>query len=233
MHNVAGIWSAITTAQPAPTTAVIAASGAVGAAAVVLRRPWSLSRHAVTLAHEAAHGLTAVASGRRLAGIRLHPDSSGITLSRGRPAGPGMVAMLFAGYLGPALLGLAAAATAAAGHAIGLLWALLVLLALLVLQVRNLFGVWSVLITAAVVFAVTWWLPGRYQAAFGYTVCWFLLLAAPRSVLELVARRRRRAGLMSDPDQLARITPLPAAAWIGLWLLASLGALVGGGALLL
>ena len=42
--------------------------------------------------HEAGHALTAVLTGRRLTGIRLHSDTSGLTLSTGRPSGPGMVA---------------------------------------------------------------------------------------------------------------------------------------------
>ncbi|MDO3398399.1 M50 family metallopeptidase, partial [Nocardioides sp. SOB44] len=54
--------------------------------------------------------------GRRLLGIRLHSDTSGVTLSRGRPRGPGMVAMLAAGYLAPAVVGLGAALLLADGR---------------------------------------------------------------------------------------------------------------------
>nr|MDQ2839342.1 M50 family metallopeptidase [Actinomycetota bacterium] len=137
------------------------------------------------------------------------------------------------GYLGPALIGLGAAATLADGHAVALLWGLLVLLALLLLQIRNFFGLWSVLITGLAVFAVTWWLPARAQSAFAYLVTWFLLLGALRSVMDLIGRRRGRPGLVSDPDQLARISPLPAGAWVAVFALGVLGALVAGGALLL
>ncbi|MCP6406942.1 M50 family metallopeptidase, partial [Klebsiella pneumoniae] len=69
-----------------------------------------------------------------------------------------MVLTCAAGYTGPGLFGLGSAALLAAGHAIGLLWALLLLLALLLVQIRNWYGLWSVLITGSVVFAATWWL---------------------------------------------------------------------------
>ena len=134
------LWSRIRAAQPPPDRTVVVVTVVVAAALVVGRRPWALTRHAVTIAHEAAHGVVALVGGRRLAGIRLHADSSGVTLSRGRPEGPGMVTMLAAGYLGPAAIGLAAAGVLASDHAVGLLWGLLVLLALLLLQIRNFFG---------------------------------------------------------------------------------------------
>ncbi len=66
---------------------------AVALAAVLVLVPaaWRLTRHAVTIVHEGGHGLAATLSGRRLAGIRLHSDTSGLTVSVGRPRGPGMV----------------------------------------------------------------------------------------------------------------------------------------------
>jgi hypothetical protein len=234
VHVVHVLWQRATASQPAPGPAVILGAAAVALVVVAARRPWGLARHAITLVHEASHGVAAVAGGRRLAGIRLHHDTSGVTLSRGRPTGPGMVAMLAAGYLGPAVVGLAAAGLLAAGHAVGLLWCLLVLLALLLLQIRNLFGLWSVIVTAAVVLAVSWWLPGRAQTVFAAFVTWLLLLGAPRPLLELARTRRRRPGpVMSDPDQLARITRLPAGAWLATMLLGTVAALTGGAALLL
>ena len=46
-----------------------------------------MARHVVTIVHEGAHGLAAWATGRQLAGIRLHSDTSGVTVSRGRATG--------------------------------------------------------------------------------------------------------------------------------------------------
>jgi hypothetical protein len=189
---------------------------------------WSVTRHVVTIAHEAAHGVAALMSGRRLHGIQLHSDTSGLTVSAGRTTGPGMVMTAAAGYVGPALLGLAAAAMLASHHAVGLLWALLILLALLLVQVRNWFGLWSILVSGAVVFGVSWWLQPEVQSAFAYSLTWFLLLAAPRPVLELQRQRHRTGSASSDADQLARLTRVPAIAWVGFFLAATMGALALG-----
>jgi hypothetical protein len=182
----------------------------------------------VTIAHEAAHGLVALLSGRRLHGIRLHSDTSGVTVSAGRTTGPGMILTTAAGYVGPGLLGLAAAALLAHHRALGLLWALLILLALVLIQVRNWFGLWSILFSAAVVFGVSWWLEPQMQSAFAYSLTWFLLLAAPRPVLELAGARRGDGGMTSDADQLARLTWLPAIVWVGFFLVVTVGALALG-----
>jgi hypothetical protein len=84
------------------------------------------------------------------------------------------------------------------------------------------------LVTAGVVFAATWWLPPNGQAAFASLATWFLLLAAPRTVVELQSARRRRGARDSDADQLARLTGLPALGWVGVFLLIDVGALALG-----
>jgi hypothetical protein len=225
---VEGIWTRVTTPLQLPTAVLV---GALVAAGAVVLAPalWRPARTVVTIAHEGAHGLVALAAGRRLSGIRLHSDTSGLTVSAGRPTGLGMVLTCAAGYTGPALFGLAAAALLAAGHAVGMLWALLGLLALLLVQIRNWYGLWAVLATGAVVLAVTGWLPPSAQAAFAAVGTWFLLLAAPKTVLELQRARRRRVAPDSDADQLARLTHLPAVLWVGLFLLVDVGALLLGG----
>ncbi len=233
MDVVDRLWTRVTTPVPDLPPAVLLASLAAAALVVLTPALWRPARNVVTIAHEGAHGLVALLAGRRLAGIRLHSDTSGLTVSAGRPTGPGMVLTLLAGYLGPALFGLGAAALLAAGYAAGLLWALLGLLALLLVQIRNWFGLWSVLVTAAVVLAATWWLPPDGQAAFAAAGTWFLLLAAPRAVLELQRARRRRRAPESDADQLARLTRLPALLWVGLFLAVDTGALLLGGSWLL
>jgi hypothetical protein len=218
------LWTRATAEAPLPPALL---AGAAVVALVVVATPalWRPARTVVTIAHEGAHGLAALAVGRRLSGIRLHSDTSGLTVSRGRPTGPGMVLTCAAGYPGPALFGLGAAALLATGHAAGVLWGVLVLLALLLLQIRNLYGLWAVLATGALVAAVTAWVPAAGQAAFAAAVAWFLLLAAPRTLLELQRARRRRAAPDSDADQLARLTGLPALAWVGVFLLLDAGAL--------
>ncbi|GAB3345812.1 M50 family metallopeptidase [Modestobacter lapidis] len=229
MEFLGRFWERVSVVAP-PLPARWLLAGAVLAAVLVLSPVvWRRTRHAVTIAHEGAHGLAALVTGRRLAGIRLHSDTSGLTVSAGRPTGAGMVLTSAAGYTGPGLFGLGAAAMLGAGYAVGLLWALLGLLALLLVQIRNWYGLWSVLVTGALVFAATWWLPAQGQSVFAHGVTWFLLLAAPKTVLELQAKRRRRGGAPdSDADQLARLTGLPGLVWVGVFLLVDVAALVQG-----
>ena len=109
-----------------------------------------------------------------------------------------------------------------------MLWAALLLLALLLLQIRNLYGLWAVLFAGGALFAVSWWGSGTVQSAVAYIGTWFLLLAAPRAVVELQRERARRRARSSDADILARVTPLPAIAWVGVFLLVTVACLVLG-----
>lgn len=221
------IWDRATTVQPAPGTTVLAGTLALALACLVVPGAWHLTRHLLTIVHESAHAVVAVLCGRRLSGIRLHSDTSGLTVSVGKPRGPGMVATAFAGYVGPAVLGLASAWVLGRGYAVGLLWALLLCLVLLVVQIRNWYGLLTVLVTAAALVAITWWGSPDVQVAVAYAVTWYLLLGAPRAVLEMHSSRRR-GSRTSDADVLARITPLPAGVWTGVLLVVCLGCLALG-----
>ncbi len=229
MDALGRIWDRVTAPTPDLSPALLLGTAAVAALLVLYAPLWRLTRHAVTIAHEGAHGVVALAAGRRLAGIRLHSDTSGVTVSSGRPTGPGMVLACAAGYTGPGLFGLGAAALLAAGHAVALLWALVALLALLLAQIRNWYGLWSVLVSGGLVLAATWWLPPEGQAAAAALITWFLLLAAPRAVLELQTARRHRGAPDSDADQLARLTRIPGVVWVGFLLVVDVGALLLGG----
>ena len=146
----------------------------------------------VTISHEGGHALVAVLTGRRLMGIRLHADTSGLTLSRGRPTGPGMVAMLAAGYLAPAVAGLGAALLLASGHSLALLWLAVGWLSLMLLQIRNAYGVLVLLVCGIAAGLASWYLSGPTLSLLAYLLTWLLLLAAPSPALELMVRQRRR-----------------------------------------
>ncbi|GAA1162696.1 M50 family metallopeptidase [Kribbella jejuensis] len=221
-------WSSITTVQPEPSLRLVIGTGVAALLLIAWRPIWKYTRQVVTIAHEGAHGLIAALVGRKLSGIRLHSDTSGVTVSRGKPTGGGMIAVLLAGYPGPALFGLAAAFVLSRGYAVALLWGLLLALVILLLQIRNLFGLWSVLVFGAVVFGVTWWGSTSVQTAFAHLLTWFLLLAAPRAVLELQHSRRRGQGRTSDADQLRRLTGVPALMWVGVFGLVTLACLAIG-----
>ena len=211
------IWERALTTQPAPSTTVVLA-----VALAALLTTWSpvgyrIVRHLVTLLHEAGHAAAGALVGRRVHGIRLHADTSGLTLSRGRPRGPGMVLMLLAGYPAPALVGLAGAVLLSQGYAAGLLWALVLLCAVVLLLVRNVYGLLVVVATGALVALLSWTVEPWLLSWLATALVWVLVLAAPRSVVEL-QRQRRRGARGTDVDQLAVLTGVPAVLWVAvLW----------------
>lgn len=227
--RVRSIWADVLSTQPAPLREVVLGAAVAAVLAVLVPGVWQYSRHAITIAHEGGHGLVAVLTGRRLAGIRLESDTSGLTLSVGKPRGPGMVATSAAGYLTPALLGLASAGLLAADRITALLWIQILLLAALTVMVRNPYGIALMLAVGATFFVVSVFAETQVQASFAYLVTWFLLLSAPKPVFELQGRRRRGRARYSDADQLAAITPLPGLFWVAVFALVCLGALALGG----
>jgi hypothetical protein len=235
MNVVARLADRVSGSQPLPPAWVIGLT-AVAALVVVLNTPvWRLAGKVITIAHEGGHALVSVLSGRRLDGIRLHSDSSGVTYSRGRRAGPGLVLTAAAGYVMPSLLGAGAAWLLAERHLTAMLWLALVLLAATFLAIRNLYGALAVLVTAAGVFVVSYYATPAVQAGFAYLAAWFLLFGGLRPVVELARGsmgRRQRWTRGSDADQLARLTGAPAGLWVTLFMLVALGALILGATLL-
>lgn len=221
------IWSRATEQLPPPEQWVVWATAAV-ALVIVLSPTWRVARHVVTIAHEGGHALLALLTGRRLTGIRLHSDTSGLTVSSGKPRGFGMILTAFAGYTGPGLVGLGAAFMLRQGYGVGLLWLLIAVLALMLVQIRNWFGLLSILVSAGVLVAISWLASTQWQTVAAYLVTWFLLLAAPRPVMELQVSRRAGRAPGSDADMLARLTPLPGLFWVAMFFIVTVGALVLG-----
>jgi len=119
------------------------------------------------------------------------------------------------------------------GYAAGLLWTMVLACVVVLLLIRNLYGLWVVLATGVAVAALSWWASAAVLVWVATALVWAMLLAAPRSVVELQVQRRRGQGRGSDVDQLARLTRVPAALWVGVFFVLGLAALVGGGWLLL
>jgi Peptidase M50B-like len=220
------VWQRATSRQPAPSAAVVLGCALVALVLVALPSSWRVVRMLVTITHEGGHGLVATLTGRRLHGIRLNADTSGLTVSSGRPRGPGMVATLAAGYLGPAVVGLGAAALLLSGYALGVLWTFAVLLALLLVQIRNVYGFAVVVGWGVVLVAISWYLPATAQATLAYLLTWLLLIAAPKPVLELARQRSRGVARNSDADQLAGLTRVPPTAWVTIFIVANLAGLI-------
>lgn len=237
MSVIGELWDKVTGTQPAPSVWIIAVSGVVALVIVANRSSWHVARNAITIAHEGGHALVSLLSGRKLEGIRLHSDTSGVTYSRGRGNGPGIVLTTLAGYVSPPLLGALAAWLLAAHHVTAELWLLLALLAATFLAIRNAYGAVAVLATAAGVCAVSLLTSPAVQAVFSYGTAWFLLLGGVRPVVELHRERSRsyrrgRAG-RTDADKLAQLTGMPGGAWVVVFALVAVAALALGANLLI
>lgn len=214
--------------QPAPDQWIVWVTAACALTLVVFRTLWLPARNAITIAHEGGHGLVALATGRRLEAIRLHSDTSGLTVTRGRPTGVGVVLTLAAGYPAAPLLGLGGAALLGTGHVTLLLWAATALLLALLVMVRNAFGILTVVLTGAAFLLVSWLTGPAVQSVFAYAVVWFLLLGGVRPAFELQAKRRRGGAPDSDADQLAGLTHVPAEVWLLFFHTVSICCLIGG-----
>jgi hypothetical protein len=168
-----------------------------------------------------------VLTGRRLNGIRLHTDTSGLTISSGKPRGPGMIATAAAGYLAPAVLGLVSISLVEGGHTPWALYAGLTTMALMLAFIRNWFGLVVVVLVGAAVALLIWRAPADVQDFAALTFSWFLLVAAPRATVDLWSHRRRARTRTTDADVLARLTFLPAPVWNVVFVLLTGAALVG------
>lgn len=219
--------------QPEPHAVVPLVTGGLALLIVLAGTSWRLARHVLTIVHEGGHALAAVLVGRRLQRILLHSDTSGLTVSRGKRTGPGMVFTALAGYPAPALLGLLFAGLIAVDQMSAVLVVAAVGVFGVLVMVRNFYGVFTIVLVAAVLATVAFLGTPNVVAAFVYTITWVLLLGSVRPVLELQGKRRMRSVHDSDADQLARLTGVPAALWILVLVVLALGCLVVGGAWLL
>jgi hypothetical protein len=228
IESVADLWDTLMGAQPDPPGLLVLVTAVIGLVAASFRPVWRIARNAVTIAHEGGHAFAALITGRKLRGIRLEFDTSGLTLSAGKPTGPGMILTLFAGYIAPPLVGLGGAWLLGGNRITLLLWLVVVLLLLMLINIRNVFGVVSLVVTGAIVLFVSLKAEPEIQAAFAYAGVWFLLFAGVRPVIELQRQRSRGRMPQSDADQLGRITAFPAMFWVGLFFLVNFGVLIVG-----
>jgi hypothetical protein len=232
IDGVTDLWDKLLGAQPDPPGLLVLLTALAGLLAVAFRPVWRVARNAVTIAHEGGHALIALLTGRKLRGIRLEFDTSGLTLSAGRPTGPGMMFTLLAGYIAPSLIGVLGAWLLGGNRITLLLWLTVVLLLLMLINIRNLFGILSLLVTGAIVFVVSWYASPHVQAVFAYAGVWFLLFGGVRPVFELQSLRRRGRMPESDADQLAYVSRVPALFWVAVFLVVDVAALVAGAFLL-
>lgn len=224
----AEIWDQIKTPTDAlevgPALIVVAAIAAL----VIWRPTWRVLRNVITIAHEGAHAFVALLVGRKLQAITLHSDTSGLTVSRGKPRGFGMILTAFAGYTGPAVVGLIGAFLVGRGYTLAWVWAFVVVLILMLFKIRNLFGAWTLVATGAVIGATAWFARDEFRVYLAYALALLFLLGAPKAVVELGHTRRRTRSGTTDADILGKLSWLPAGLWYLIFVLFTFGALIVG-----
>jgi hypothetical protein len=221
------LWGDLTTQVVASTSTALWPLGAV-AICLLVPQLWHLVRHVVTIAHEAGHASIAMLLGRKVRGIRLHSDTSGLTTHVGSTKRLPLALTAFAGYPTPAVLGLGAAALLRAGYAFALLWVVVLLLALVLVQIRNVYGFLVMVLAIGAFGWLAWSGPDSWRVGVAYGVAWLLLLGAVRAVVELNGSRRKASGRGSDADALARVTRVPGAVWVGVFWLVTVACAAGG-----
>jgi hypothetical protein len=193
---------------------------------------WRFTKYTITVAHEGGHAFFAVILGQAVKGVHVHRGGGGKTAFVTELPWLADVIITLAGYLGPSLVGLGGAMLLLSGHAEWVLWLSLLLLAALLLKVRNIFAVVPVLATGTVIYWVARHAEPSAQLVFAYIWVWFLLIGGVRQISTLFwVTHEQQAG--SDAAVMERLTWLPDVFWLGVFWLGTLGALVYGGALLL
>lgn len=97
-----------------------------------------------TIIHEMGHSIIAKLTGRKLHGIKVHSDSSGVSVSAGKPTGIGMLLTTIAGYPSPAIMALLLSIFASLGYAGASLIVYNIVLVFAFLLCRNIVGFLSI-----------------------------------------------------------------------------------------
>jgi hypothetical protein len=193
---------------------------------------WRWSTHVITIAHESGHALFGWLFGSTIKWIKVTSDGGGGTLPGDQNAVSRFVSLL-AGYLGPSIFGFGGAWLLV--HDVDprsvLLISLVFLFGVLVM-VRNVFGVFAVLVTGALLWVVAMRAEPTVQLVFAYVWVWFLLMGGTRQIPELFLGVSGNDS-STDAAKLQQHTYIGDVVWLLVFWLLSLAALVYGGALML
>lgn len=202
-------------------TSMLMALIAIGA---VLPASWSVTRHLHVMAHEGAHATVGSALGVKITGIELRRSGEGATYPG--PRGPVADLLgLVAGYLGPTAFGIGAAALINTGYIVAVLWIGMAALVGILSVLRRGFGILTVVVALAALFAVAGFANVGVQVLTAYALTWFLLISGVR----VIAAHGRRSG---DADALRKLTKIPRGFWYVIWLAGTVAGLLFGATLL-
>lgn len=221
MDILTDIWNKLVNAQAKPELWMILAAWAV-AFLLTATPAWRIARNAITVVHEGGHALVAIVWGRRIAGIKLNADTSGVTISSGKAWGLGVIFTTAAGYTAPAILGLFLAWLASEGRIFLALAILALSVVLIFISIRNLWGfIVTVPLTVGLYYLLQ--LNVTVQTFALVAVAAFLTVASTRPIIELQRARRSGEGEDSDADQLQKLTLIiPGIVWVIIFMACSL-----------
>lgn len=204
----------------------IGLAAAIGVLLVGWPGTWHYLRYAITTIHELGHVVIGWLVGRSVRSVNLNHDTSGLTMTRGRPTGPGIFLLYAAGYPAPCLVGLGLMSSAIYGRAGWGMTALVAVLLLALVLVRNLFGVVVVLIQLVLYGAV--WVVNEPRLLGGLVMVLgtVLSIGGLRATLGLWTVHRRRSATGSDAAVLGRQTRLGASVWSAIFVLIAVASLV-------
>jgi peptidase M50B-like protein len=193
---------------------------------------WRFTKHTITVAHEGGHAMFGVLLGQKVQGVRLTADGGGVTRLPSKMPWLADLIITLAGYLGPSALGLGGVFLLLRGQPDVVLWGGIVLLALILVKLRNPLGFVAVIGTGVVLYWVARHWTDPAQLAFGYFWVWFLLIGGVRTITSLFWATYAQDG-SSDAAVLERLTLLPDVLWLAVFWFGTMAALVYGGAILL
>lgn len=202
--------------------------GLMAAIVVYARILWSIANHAETVVHEGAHALAGIVTGRRIRSVKIDTDGGGATIMA-PDTGFGFGVAASAGYIGSSTAGLIAAGLISVGRIVAVLGLGLLLVAAMLLIVRNFFGLIVILICGALLYLIVSYTTTGVQTVIAYGVTWFLLISGPK----VASRAARKPKDVADAGILAGMTFLWPSAWCFLWLVGTIAALVIGAAILI
>jgi len=215
----------IQTPLPAPQAVLI---GLLVAIVVTLPELWNIVTHANTVAHEGAHVLVGMGVGRTIRSMKINSNGGGGTLMV-PDSGFGFGVAVFAGYIGAGAFGLIAAWLISIGRMVVVLFLCLLLCVVMLVVVRNFFGVRVILICGVPLYLILRYATAGVETVVAYGVTWFLLISGTKDAFVII----RTPKDIQDAKILTSMTFLFRRAWCFLWLIGSIAALVVGGRILI
>jgi Peptidase M50B-like len=213
--------------KPLPAQEVILI-GLLAAFVVLVRALWAIAGPFETLVHESAHVIAGILTGRTIQGVKIAEAGGGST-DMVPKSGCGYGIAAFVGYIGPSAAGLIAVGLISTGRMYAVLWLGLVLLAVMLVTIRNLFGGLVILMCGALLYLVLRYGTAGVETAFAYFVAWFLLISGIRLALRAAGSPKD----VADAEILAGMTFLFRWVWCLLWLAGTIAALALGGKILI